>query len=78
MIINTAILTSEPVSLPVIVLAVGHDGKVSDITAAVKCQSSNDDIIKVTRQDCTYCIRTHTHSHTKDGTAVESSHFTGS
>nr|XP_046183462.1 transmembrane protein 132A-like isoform X2 [Oncorhynchus gorbuscha] len=51
MIINTAILTSEPVSLPVIVLAVGHDGKVSDITAAVKCQSSNDDIIKVS-SDC--------------------------
>ncbi|KAM9399152.1 transmembrane protein 132D-like [Salvelinus alpinus] len=51
MIINTAILTSEPVSLPVIVLAVGHDGKVSDITAAVKCQSSNDDIVKVS-SDC--------------------------
>ncbi|XP_045061964.1 transmembrane protein 132B [Coregonus clupeaformis] len=50
-IINTAILTSEPVSLPVIVLAVGHDGKVSDVTAAVKCQSSNDDIIKVS-SDC--------------------------
>ncbi|XP_029621711.1 transmembrane protein 132D-like [Salmo trutta] len=51
MIINTAILTSEPVSLPVIVLAVGHDGKVSDITTAVKCQSSNDDIVKVS-SDC--------------------------
>ncbi|CDQ58910.1 unnamed protein product [Oncorhynchus mykiss] len=51
MIINTAILTSEPMSLPVIVLAVGHDGKVSDITAAVRCQSSNDDIIKVS-SDC--------------------------
>ncbi|XP_034147053.1 transmembrane protein 132C isoform X2 [Esox lucius] len=51
MIINTAILTNEPVSLPVIVLAVGHDGKVSDVTSAVKCQSSNDDIVKVSG-DC--------------------------
>ncbi|KAJ8000921.1 hypothetical protein DPEC_G00185400 [Dallia pectoralis] len=47
MIINTAILTNEPVSLPVIVLAVGQDGKVSDVTTAIKCQSSNDDIVKV-------------------------------
>ena len=60
MIINTAILTSEPVSLPVIVLAVGHDGKVSDITAAVKCQSSNDDIVKVSRHDSKYCTHTRT------------------
>ncbi|XP_066534381.1 transmembrane protein 132C [Hoplias malabaricus] len=50
-IINTAILTSQPVSLPVIVLGVGHDGKVSDITAAVKCQSINEDIVKVST-DC--------------------------
>ncbi|KAL7877040.1 hypothetical protein SRHO_G00036830 [Serrasalmus rhombeus] len=50
-IINTAILTSQPVSLPVIVLGVGHDGKVSDITAAVKCQSTNEDIVKVS-SDC--------------------------
>ena len=46
-IINTAILTSEPVSLPVIVLAVGHDGKVSDVTSAVRCQSSDEAIVKV-------------------------------
>ncbi|XP_072533197.1 transmembrane protein 132C [Salminus brasiliensis] len=51
-IINTAILTSQPVSLPVIVLGVGHDGKVSDITAAVKCRSTNEDIVKVSN-DCT-------------------------
>ncbi|XP_073699184.1 transmembrane protein 132C [Garra rufa] len=50
-IINTAILTSQPVSLPVIVLAVGLDGKVSDVTTAVKCHSANEDIVKVSH-DC--------------------------
>ncbi|XP_043095223.1 transmembrane protein 132C [Puntigrus tetrazona] len=50
-IINTAILTSQPVSLPVIVLAVGLDGKVSDVTTAVRCHSANEDIVKVS-QDC--------------------------
>ncbi|XP_030643674.1 transmembrane protein 132C [Chanos chanos] len=50
-IINTAILTSQPVSHPVIVLAVGQDGKVSDVTSAVRCQSTNEDIVKVS-SDC--------------------------
>ncbi|XP_046725567.1 transmembrane protein 132C isoform X2 [Silurus meridionalis] len=50
-IMNTAILSSQPVSLPVIVLAVGQDGKVLDITAAVNCQSTNEDIVKVS-SDC--------------------------
>ncbi|XP_065121410.1 transmembrane protein 132C [Paramisgurnus dabryanus] len=50
-IINTAILTSHPVSLPVTVIAVGQDGKVIDVTTAVKCQSANEDIIKVSH-DC--------------------------
>ncbi|KAK3554062.1 hypothetical protein QTP70_019181, partial [Hemibagrus guttatus] len=46
-IMNTAILSSQPVSLPVLVLAVGQDGTVSDITAAVNCQSTNEDIVKL-------------------------------
>ncbi|TRY89975.1 hypothetical protein DNTS_001696 [Danionella cerebrum] len=50
-IINTAILTSEPVSLPVVVLAVALDGKASDVTTAVKCHSANEDIAKVSH-DC--------------------------
>ncbi|XP_028834538.1 transmembrane protein 132C isoform X2 [Denticeps clupeoides] len=50
-IINTAILTSQPVSLPVIVLGVGNDGKVSDVTSAVLCHTENEDIIKVS-SDC--------------------------
>ncbi|KAG8014997.1 hypothetical protein GBF38_022229, partial [Nibea albiflora] len=50
-IINTAILTNQPVSLPVIVLAVSRDGKVSDVTSAVTCHSTNENIVKVT-SDC--------------------------
>lgn len=46
-IINTAILTNQPVSLPVIVLAVSRDGKVSDVTSAVTCYSTNENTVKV-------------------------------
>lgn len=46
-IINTAILTNQPVSLPVIVLAISHDGKVSDVTSAVTCYSTNENTVKV-------------------------------
>ncbi|XP_069544461.1 transmembrane protein 132D [Brachyistius frenatus] len=49
--INTAILTNQPVSLPVIVLATSHDGKVSDVTSAVTCRSTNENTIKVS-SDC--------------------------
>eukprot|EP00064_Thunnus_orientalis_P018790 superscaffoldBa00004448_g18896 len=45
-IINTAILTNQPVSLPVIVLSISHDGKVSDVTSAVMCHSTNTNIVK--------------------------------
>ncbi|KAJ0050865.1 hypothetical protein NL108_009234, partial [Boleophthalmus pectinirostris] len=50
-ILNTAILTSLPVSQPIIVLAVSRSGKVSDITSAVSCHSENNNIIKVS-SDC--------------------------
>ncbi|XP_034544306.1 transmembrane protein 132A [Notolabrus celidotus] len=50
-VINTAILTNKPVSLPVIVLAISHDGKVSDVTSAVTCHSTNENTIKVS-SDC--------------------------
>ncbi|XP_068178439.1 transmembrane protein 132C [Antennarius striatus] len=50
-IINTAILTNQPVSLPVIVLAMSHDGKVSDVTSAVWCHSTNENCVKVSG-DC--------------------------
>lgn len=47
MIVNTAILTNQPVSLPVVVLAVSHDGTVSDVTSAVTCRSTNENTLKV-------------------------------
>ncbi|XP_029989005.1 transmembrane protein 132C [Sphaeramia orbicularis] len=50
-IINTAILTNQPVSLSVIVLAISRNEQVSDVTAAVTCQSTNENIIKVA-SDC--------------------------
>uniref|UniRef100_A0A3Q4GW27 Transmembrane protein family 132 middle domain-containing protein n=1 Tax=Neolamprologus brichardi TaxID=32507 RepID=A0A3Q4GW27_NEOBR len=49
--INTAILNNQPVLLPVIVLAVSHDEKVSDVTSAVTCHSINENSIKVS-SDC--------------------------
>ncbi|XP_073330547.1 transmembrane protein 132C [Pagrus major] len=50
-IINTAILTNQRVSLPVIVLAISRDGKVSDVTSAVTCRSTNENTVKVS-SDC--------------------------
>lgn len=55
-IINTAILTSRPVSLPVIVLAISQDGKLSDITYAVTCSSSSEDIVKVSGDCATFFV----------------------
>ncbi|XP_035492910.2 transmembrane protein 132A isoform X2 [Scophthalmus maximus] len=50
-IINTAILTNQPVSLPVIVLAVSRGGRVSDVSSAVTCHSTNENTVKVS-SDC--------------------------
>ncbi|XP_030580461.1 transmembrane protein 132C [Archocentrus centrarchus] len=50
-VINTAILNNEPVLLPVIVLAISHDERVSDVTSAVTCHSINENAIKVS-SDC--------------------------
>lgn len=46
-IVNTAILNNQPVSLPVVILAVSQDGTVSDVTSAVTCQSTNENTVKV-------------------------------
>ncbi|KAG7235885.1 hypothetical protein INR49_002082 [Caranx melampygus] len=56
MIINTAILTNQPVSLPVIVLAISRDGKVSDVTSAVMCHSTNENTIKVSSECSTLFV----------------------
>lgn len=47
MIINTAILTNQPVSLAVIVLAISRDENVYDVTSAVTCYSADENTVKV-------------------------------
>ncbi|XP_058020454.1 transmembrane protein 132E isoform X1 [Ahaetulla prasina] len=52
-IINTAILTGRTVAIPVKVIAIEMTGDILDISAMVKCKSSNEDIIKVS-SSCDY------------------------
>ncbi|XP_042298611.1 transmembrane protein 132E [Sceloporus undulatus] len=52
-IINTAILTGRTVAIPVKVIAIEMTGAVLDVSGAVKCKSSNEDIIKVSN-GCDY------------------------
>lgn len=47
MIINTAILTNQPVSLAVMVLAISQDEKVYDVTTAATCYSADENTVKV-------------------------------
>lgn len=47
MIINTAILTNQPVSLAVMVLAISHNEKVYDVTSAATCYSADENTVKV-------------------------------
>ena len=47
MIVNTAILTSQPVSLAAMVLAIGLDEKVYDVTSAATCYSADENTVKV-------------------------------
>ncbi|XP_043832380.1 transmembrane protein 132B isoform X3 [Dromiciops gliroides] len=46
-VLNTAILTGKAVSVPVKVVAVGEDGSVVDVSDAVECKSTDEDVIKV-------------------------------
>lgn len=50
MIINTAILTNQPVSLAVRVLAISQDEKVYDVTTAATCYSADENTVKVFKQ----------------------------
>ncbi|XP_054902562.1 transmembrane protein 132E isoform X2 [Poeciliopsis prolifica] len=52
-IINTAILTGRTVAIPVKMVSIEMNGVVTDISAFVKCKSSNDDILKVS-MNCDY------------------------
>ncbi|XP_037673161.1 transmembrane protein 132C [Choloepus didactylus] len=54
-ILNTAILTGKMVSVPVRVVSVEEDSSVADISEAVECKSSDEDVIKVSsRCDCVF------------------------
>eukprot|EP00066_Takifugu_rubripes_P021524 XP_011610790.1 PREDICTED: transmembrane protein 132C-like [Takifugu rubripes] len=45
MLINTAILTNQPASLAVMVLAISHDEKVYDVTSAATCYSADENTV---------------------------------
>uniref|UniRef100_A0A6J0T7K3 Transmembrane protein 132B n=1 Tax=Pogona vitticeps TaxID=103695 RepID=A0A6J0T7K3_9SAUR len=46
-VLNTAILTGKPVSVPVKVVAVEEDGSVRDVSGSTECKSADEDVIKV-------------------------------
>uniref|UniRef100_A0A803TJF9 Transmembrane protein 132B n=1 Tax=Anolis carolinensis TaxID=28377 RepID=A0A803TJF9_ANOCA len=46
-VLNTAILTGKPVSVPVKVVAVEEDGSVRDVSDSAECKSADEDVIKV-------------------------------
>ncbi|XP_041948931.1 transmembrane protein 132E isoform X1 [Alosa sapidissima] len=52
-IINTAVLTGRTVAIPVKVVSVEMSGIVTDVSSAVQCKSSNEDIVKVS-DSCDY------------------------
>ncbi|KAL2095015.1 hypothetical protein ACEWY4_009734 [Coilia grayii] len=52
-IINTAVLTGRTVAIPVKVVSIEMTGTVTDVSSAVQCKSSNEDIVKVS-MSCDY------------------------
>uniref|UniRef100_A0A670ZV66 Transmembrane protein 132B n=1 Tax=Pseudonaja textilis TaxID=8673 RepID=A0A670ZV66_PSETE len=46
-ILNTAILTGKPVSIPVKVVAIEEDGSIRDISSSTECKSADEDVLKV-------------------------------
>ncbi|KAM9391510.1 transmembrane protein 132C [Pholidichthys leucotaenia] len=52
-ILNTAILTGKTVAVPVKVVTVGMDASVTDVSEAVKCRSTDEDVVKVSDR-CDY------------------------
>ncbi|KAH0502297.1 Transmembrane protein 132B [Microtus ochrogaster] len=46
-VLNTAILTGKPVSVPVKVVGVQEDGSVVDVLESVECRSADEDVVKV-------------------------------
>uniref|UniRef100_A0A672JIW9 Si:dkeyp-14d3.1 n=1 Tax=Salarias fasciatus TaxID=181472 RepID=A0A672JIW9_SALFA len=52
-ILNTAVLTGKTVAVPVKVVTIGVDASVTDISDAVKCRSTDEDVVKVSDR-CDY------------------------
>ncbi|KAL0979473.1 hypothetical protein UPYG_G00185520 [Umbra pygmaea] len=52
-ILNTAVLTGKTVAVPVKVVTIGADGAVSDVSEAVDCHSTDEDVVKVSDR-CDY------------------------
>uniref|UniRef100_A0A673G0N9 Si:dkeyp-14d3.1 n=1 Tax=Sinocyclocheilus rhinocerous TaxID=307959 RepID=A0A673G0N9_9TELE len=52
-ILNTAVLNGKTVAVPVKVVTVGTDGTVTDVSDAVQCQSTDEDVVKVSDR-CDY------------------------
>uniref|UniRef100_A0A8C4ISU8 Transmembrane protein 132C n=1 Tax=Dicentrarchus labrax TaxID=13489 RepID=A0A8C4ISU8_DICLA len=52
-ILNTAVLTGKTVAVPVKVVTIGIDASVIDVSEAVKCRSTDEDVVKVSDR-CDY------------------------
>ncbi|CAJ1068052.1 transmembrane protein 132C [Xyrichtys novacula] len=52
-ILNTAVLTGKTVAVPVKVVTIGVDASVTDVSEAVKCRSTDEDVVKVSDR-CDY------------------------
>lgn len=48
---NTAVLTGKTVAVPVKVVTVGVDASVIDVSDAVKCCSTDEDVVKVSKMN---------------------------
>lgn len=51
-ILNTAVLTGKTVAVPVKVVTIGVDASVMDVSEAVKCRSTDEDVVKVGEMNC--------------------------
>uniref|UniRef100_UPI0037E96F1A transmembrane protein 132C n=1 Tax=Semicossyphus pulcher TaxID=241346 RepID=UPI0037E96F1A len=52
-ILNTAVLTGKTVAVPVKVVTIGIDASVTDVSDAVRCRSTDEDVVKVSDR-CDY------------------------
>lgn len=59
---NTAVLTGKTVAVPVKVVTVGIDASIMDVSEAVKCHSTDEDVVKVSKLDCGKSERGRTNS----------------